>query len=206
MNPKVDHYFAEGCGRCALGGTPACKVHKWPREMAQLRMLLLGCGLTEEVKWDVPCYTFQNSNVIILAAFKEYCALSFFKGALLSDSEGILVKPGENTQAGRMLRFTDVREIVAMEDTIRAYIFEAIEVEKAGLKVPSMPRSELPIPSELQSKFEEDPAFQSAFTSLTLGRQRGYLHHFNAAKQSATRTARIEKCMSQIFLGKGLND
>ena len=108
MNPKVDHYFAEGCGRCALGGTPACKVHKWPREMAQLRMLLLGCGLTEEVKWDVPCYTFQNSNVIILAAFKEYCALSFFKGALLSDSEGILVKPGENTQAGRMLRFTDV--------------------------------------------------------------------------------------------------
>jgi uncharacterized protein YdeI (YjbR/CyaY-like superfamily) len=206
MNPKVDHYFAEGCGRCALGGTPACKVHNWPREMRQLRLLLLDCGLTEEVKWDVPCYTYQKSNVVILAAFKEYCAVSFFKGALLSDTEGILVKPGENTKAGRMIRFTDVAQIVQLEDTLRAYIFEAIEVEKAGLKVPSIPASALPIPAELQAQFDEDPAFHAAFKALTQGRQRGYLQHFSGAKQSATRTARIEKCRPMIFMGKGMGD
>ncbi len=206
MNPTVDPYFTEGCGRCPLGGTPACKVHQRPELLAILRKILLDCGLNEELKWGVPCYSFQNSNVLILAAFKGYCALSFFKGALLADEDGILEKPGEHTQAVRLIKFTDAREITQMEAILKAYIFEAIEVEKAGLKVAFQKGKELVFPDELQQILDEDPAFKAAFEALTPGRQRGYMLYFSAAKQSPTRLSRIEKCMPQIFNGKGLND
>jgi uncharacterized protein YdeI (YjbR/CyaY-like superfamily) len=205
MNPKVDIYFMDGCGRCSLGGTPDCKVHNWQKEMAYLRTILLDCLLTEELKWSVPVYTFHKNNIVILAAFKEYCALSFFKGALLYDAEGILSKPGENTQAVRLIRFTSVREIVELESVLKAYIYEAIEVEKADLKVDFKTNPE-PIPDELQKKFDEHPDFKTAFYALTQGRQRGYILHFSQSKQSQTRTARIEKYMPKIFEGKGFND
>ena len=205
MNPKVDIYFMDGCGRCPLGGTPDCKVHNWQKEMAYLRTILLDCLLTEELKWGVPCYTFQKNNIVILAAFKEYCALSFFKGALLHDAEGILSKPGENTQAARLIKFTNIREIVELESVLKAYIFEAIEVEKADLKVEFKKDSE-PIPDELRKKFDEYPDFKTAFYALTQGRQRGYILHFSQPKQAQTKTARIEKYMPRIFEGKGIND
>lgn len=206
MNPKVDLYLADGCGRCPLGGTPECKVHNWGPELERLRMIVLDCGLTEELKWSIPCYTFRNNNIVIVAAFKEYCALSFFKGALLNDAEGLLSLPGENTQAGRIIRFTDVREIVKLEDTLKSYIYEAIEVEKAGLKVHFKQPSEFNIPEEFQQKLDEMPALKTAFYALTPGRQRGYLLHFAAAKQSQTRASRVEKCIAQILNGKGLLD
>ncbi len=135
MNPEVDVYFTAGCGRCPLGNTPECKVNKWQAELEQLRKIVLECGLTEELKWGIPCYTFQKTNTVLIAAFNEYCAISFFKGALLHDSDGILMKPGENTQSARLIRFTNVREIIENKAILKAYIYEAIEVEKAGLKV-----------------------------------------------------------------------
>ena len=152
MNPKVDLYFTDGCGRCPLGGTPNCKVNSWQKEMKHIRRIILDCGLTEELKWGVPCYTFQKSNIAVLAAFKEYCSLSFFKGALLSDSNGILTQPTENTQSARLIRFTSVREILNLEPAIKAYLYEAMEVEKAGLKVDFKKVSELVIPEEFQKK------------------------------------------------------
>lgn len=206
MNPKVDHYFIAGCGRCPLADTPECKVHNWQEELQLLRSILLECGLTEELKWGVPCYTFQKNNVIILGAFKEYCMISFFKGALLSDTEGILTKPGENTQAGRVIRFTNVKQVVKLEAVLKAYIYEAIEVEKSGAKVTYKKADEYAIPDELTQKFKEDPEFKKAFYALTPGRQKGYIIHFSQPKQSATRVSRIEKCMSKIFEGKGFND
>jgi uncharacterized protein YdeI (YjbR/CyaY-like superfamily) len=206
MNPKVDTYLAEGCMRCSLGGTPQCKVHNWPEVLKALRKVILDCGLTEELKWGVPVYTHNGKNIVIMSAFKEYCALSFFKGVLLKDAAGILEKPGENTQAARLIRFTDVGKIVAMEPVLKAYIHEAIEVEKAGLKVELKKTSEYKIPEELQTRLDEDPAFRDAFEALTPGRQRGYLLYFSAAKQSKTREARIEKCIPKIFEGIGLND
>jgi uncharacterized protein YdeI (YjbR/CyaY-like superfamily) len=206
MNPKVDPYFTEGCGRCPLGGTPACKVNLWPQALAILRNILLDCGLHEVLKWGVPCYTFRNSNVLILAAFKDYCAVSFFKGALLADADGILDKPGTHTQAARLIKFTDAREITQMEPILKAYIFEAIEVEKAGLIVTFQKDTEIVFPDELQQVLDEDTVFKSAFEALTPGRQRAYMLYFSAAKQSPTRISRIEKCMAQIFKGKGLND
>jgi uncharacterized protein YdeI (YjbR/CyaY-like superfamily) len=206
MNPGVDHYLAEGCGRCPLGGTPACKVHAWSEELATLRTILLDSELTEEVKWKVPCYTFQNNNVVVLSALKEYCTVSFFKGALLQDPQGLLEKPGENTQAGRLLRFTSVQEIVARESIIKAYIAEAIAVEKAGLTVEFKKTEEFDIPEELVDQFDADPDFRAAFEALTPGRQRGYLLHFAGAKQAKTRVARIEKYRAQILAGKGLHD
>jgi uncharacterized protein YdeI (YjbR/CyaY-like superfamily) len=206
MNLTVDTYFTEGCGRCPLGGTPACKVHQWPQALALLRRILLDCGLHETSKWGVACYTIQNRNVVILAAFKEYCALSFFKGALLADAEGILDKPGEHTQAGRLIRFTDPRAITEMEAILKAYIFEAIEVEKAGLKVTFQKGSESVFPDELLQTMDDDPAFKAAFEALTPGRQRGYMLYFSGAKQSQTRISRIEKCKPQIFNGKGMQD
>ncbi|MGS2764439.1 YdeI/OmpD-associated family protein [Sinomicrobium sp. M5D2P9] len=205
MNPKVDNYIAEGCGRCPLGGTPGCKVHDWTEELEQLRTIALDCGLKEELKWGVPCYTFQENNIVIIGAFKEYCALSFFKGALLNDVNGILRKPGENTQSGRIVPFTGVREIVEMKTILKTYIYEAVEVEKAGLKV-SFKKNPEPVPKELQNKFEEFPALKTAFEALTPGRQRGYILHFSGAKQSATRESRIEKCIPKILSGKGLHD
>ncbi len=206
MNPQVDQYLMVGCGRCPLGGTPNCKVHAWPAELAKLRTILLDCGLTEEVKWKVPCYTFQGNNVVVMSALKEYCSLGFFKGALLQDPHGILEKPGENTQAARLIRFTSVQEIVALEPIVKAYLAEAIAVEKAGLTVDFKQIEEFEIPEELVDKFDEDPDLRAAFEALTPGRQRGYLLHFAAPKQAKTRTARIEKYREQIFAGKGLHD
>jgi len=204
-NPKVDAYLAEGCMRCKLGGTPKCKVHTWEEELKTLRGILLECGLTEELKWSQPCYTSQQRNTVMMSAFKEYCSLNFMKGSLLQDREGILVAPGENTQAGRQIRFTSVREIEAMEPTLKAYIYEAIEVEKAGLK-PSVRRNPEPIPAELQAKFDEAPLFRAAFENLTPGRQRAYILYFSAPKQSKTRQSRIDKYTEQILRGKGLNE
>jgi uncharacterized protein YdeI (YjbR/CyaY-like superfamily) len=206
MNPKVDEYFEVGCGRCPLGGTPDCKVHSWEEPMKELRRILLDTELTEEVKWSVPCYTYDGSNVLILSAFKDYCSLNFFKGVLLKDPEDWLVKPGPNTQASRLIRFTTVDEVLENEAIIKAYIEEAIAVEKAGLEVEYKATSDYDFPDELISAFEDDPAFESAFEALTPGRQRGYLLHFSSAKQSKTRTRRIEKSMERIFEGKGFHE
>lgn len=205
-NPKVDGYLSAGCGRCPLGGTPDCKVHNWQAELAQLRAILLACGLTEELKWGVPCYTHNNSNIALIHAFKEYCALSFFKGALLKDPQGLLIQQTENVQAGRQLRFTHAAQVAAQQAIITAYIDEAIAVEQAGLKVAFKKTEEFSIPEELQTRLNELPALKTAFEALTPGRQRGYLLHFAAPKQAKTRAARIEKFIPQILSGKGLND
>jgi uncharacterized protein YdeI (YjbR/CyaY-like superfamily) len=210
MNQHADTYFTAGCGRCAKGGTPACKVNTWAAELAALRALVLEAGLTEECKWGVPCYTFgddeKRGNVVIIHSFKEYCALLFFKGVLLKDPKGILIQQTENVQGARQLRFTDVREIVALKATIKAYLQEAIAVEKAGLKVSMKPTAEFAMPEEFQAKLDASPDLKTAFEALTPGRQRAYLLHFAAAKQSKTREARIEKCTPQILNGKGLLD
>jgi len=206
MNPKIDNYLAVGCGRCPLGGTPQCKVHNWDEELAQLRTILLDSELTEELKWRVPCYTFEGKNVLILTALKDYCTLSFFKGVLLKDEAGILVAQTENMQAERIIKFTGVDEIVKMTDIIKAYINEAIEIEKAGLEVEYKQTSDFEVPEELRQKFEEDPYFKTAFKALTQGRQRGYLLHFSGAKQSKTRISRIEKHVQNIIDGRGLHD
>jgi uncharacterized protein YdeI (YjbR/CyaY-like superfamily) len=191
MNPMVNVFLS--------------KAKKWQEEFEKLRMIILDCQLTEELKWGKPCYTFQKSNIVIIQGFKEYCALMFCKGALLNDPNGILKKPGENTQAARQIRFTNVREIVEMEPTLKAYIYEAIEAEKAGLKV-NFKKNPEPTPEELQNKLDEIPALKTAFDALTPGRQRAYILYFSAAKQSKTRESRVEKCMQQILNGKGLDD
>ena len=192
MNPKVDFFFS--------------KAKKWQEEFQRLRMIILGCQLTEELKWGCPCYTFQQRNIVLIHGFKEYCALLFFKGALLKDAKGILIQQTENVQAARQIRFTNVREIVKMEPTLKAYIKEAIEVEKAGLKVNYKKTTEFKIPDEFQNKLDEIPALKTAFDALTPGRQRGYLFYFSQPKQSKTRASRVEKCMQQILNGKGLDD
>jgi uncharacterized protein YdeI (YjbR/CyaY-like superfamily) len=192
MNPKVDGYLR--------------KAKKWQEELEKLRMIILDCQLAEELKWGKPCYTFQKSNIVVIIPLKEYCALMFCKGALLTDANGILIKPGENTQAGRWIKFTSVREIVEMETILKAYIYEAIEVEKAGLKVNFKKTTEFVIPEEFQNKLDEIPALKTAFDALTPGRQRAYILFFSAPKQSKTRESRVEKCMQQILHGKGLND
>jgi uncharacterized protein YdeI (YjbR/CyaY-like superfamily) len=192
MDPKVDGYLR--------------KAKKWQEELEKLRMIILDCQLAEELKWGKPCYTFQKSNIVIIIPLKEYCALMFCKGALLTDANGILIKPGENTQAGRWIKFTSVREIVEMETILKAYIYEAIEVEKAGLKVNFKKTTEFVIPEEFQNKLDEIPALKTAFDALTPGRQRAYILFFSAPKQSKTRESRVEKCMQQILHGKGLND
>ena len=192
MNPKVDVYFS--------------KAKKWQEELEKLRMIFLDCQLTEELKWGKPCYTFQKRNIVVILPLKEHCALLFCKGALLNDANGILIKPGENTQAGRQIRFTNVREIVEMETILKAYIYEAVEVEKAGLKVNFKKITEFIIPEEVQNKLDEIPALKTAFDALTPGRQRAYILYFSAPKQSKTRVSRVEKCMQQILNGKGLND
>ena len=192
MNPKVDLFFS--------------KAKKWREELEKLRMIVLDCGLTEELKWGHPCYTFQKRNIVLIHGFKEYCALLFFKGALLKDAKGILIQQTENVQAARQIRFTNVREIVKMKPILKAYIHEAIEVEKAGLKVNLKKTSEFTIPEEFQNKLDEIPALKTAFEALTPGRQRAYILYFSAAKQSKTRESRVEKCMPQILNGKGLDD
>ena len=192
MNPKVDVHLS--------------RAKKWQEEMEKLRMILLHCQLTEELKWGKPCYTFQKSNIIIIIGLKEYCALMFCKGVLLNDANGILIKPGENTQAGRWIKFTSVREIVEMEPILKAYIYEAIEVEKAGLKVNYKKTTEFIIPEEFQNQLDEIPALKTAFDALTPGRQRAYILYFSAPKQSKTRESRVEKYVQQILDGKGLDD
>lgn len=205
MTRSVDQYLIAGCGRCPLGGTPDCKVHRWTAELALLRDIVLDCGLTETSKWGVPCYTFQNSNVLLLGAFKAYCAVSFFKGVLLKDPQGILVKPGANSQADRVIKFTGIEEIEQVEADLKDCIYEAIEVEKAGLKVNFKKQPE-PLPEELEMELEEDPVLKSAFEALTPGRQRGYVLYFSAPKQSKTRVSRIEKYVGKILNGEGLHD
>jgi len=191
-NPKVDVWIS--------------KAKKWKKEMKKLRAVVLDCGLTEELKWYQPCYTFQGRNIVLIHGFKEYCALLFFKGALLKDPNRILITQTENTQAARQIRFTNVREIVEMGPILKTYIREAIEVERAGLKVSLKKTSEFIIPEEFQNALDEIPALKTAFDALTPGRQRGYILYFSAAKQSKTRESRIEKCKRQILKGKGLND
>lgn len=206
MNPKIDTYLAVGCGRCSLGNTPECKVHNWTEELKTLREIVLKCGLTEELKWSVPCYTFEGNNIAIVSAFKEYCSISFFKGVLLKDTNGILSRQGENSQSGRLVKFTDVRQIIEKASILKEYIAEAIEIEKAGLKVEYKDVSEYEMPEELQNKFDENSSFKAAFNALTPGRQKGYILYFSQPKQSKTRESRIEKCLPRIFVGKGLND
>jgi uncharacterized protein YdeI (YjbR/CyaY-like superfamily) len=205
MTTSADVFFTDGCGRCARGGTPQCKVHTWEQPLKALRSLILECGLTEESKWGVPCYTYQGHNILMLGAFNDSCVLSFLKGALLQDTKGVLTKPGESTQSGRVIRFTHVNEVHDLATDIKAYIFEAIEVEKAGLKVEFKKQLE-PIPSELQSKMDEIPAFRAAFEALTPGKQRGYILHISQAKQSETRASRVVNCMPKIMLGKSMQD
>ncbi|MGD0037548.1 MAG: YdeI family protein [Bacteroidota bacterium] len=191
MNPKADFFFS--------------KAKKWQEEFEKLRMIILDCQLTEELKWRKPCYTFRQSNIVIIQGFREYCALMFFKGVLLNDTNDVLSKIG-NTQAARQIRFTNVREIVKMAPILKAYIHEAIEVEKAGLKVQYKKTSDFIIPEEFQNKLDEMPALKTAFDALTPGRQRAYIFHFSQPKQSKTRESRVEKCIQQILNGKGLND
>jgi uncharacterized protein YdeI (YjbR/CyaY-like superfamily) len=190
MNPKVDVYISNS--------------KKWQEELEKLRMIILDCQLTEELKWGVPCYTFQKSNIVLIHVFKEYCAILFVKGALLKDANDILITQTENVQAARQIRFTNVREIVEKETILKAYIYEAIEVEKAGLKVNFKKTTEFIIPEEFQNKLDEIPALKTAFDALTPGRQRAYILYFSAPKQSKTRESRVEKCMQQILNGKGL--
>ena len=206
LNPAVDNYLAVGCGRCPLGGTPECKVHTWEAELPALRQILLDCGLTEELKWSMPCYTYEGSNILIMSAFKEYCALNFFKGSLLDDPHDILFQPTANTQAGRLIQFTDVQTIREMAPILKQYVQAAIEVEKAGLQVEYKSVGDFEVPEELQEKLQEDPAFKAAFEALTPGRQKGYLIYFAGAKQAKTRRDRIEKFTPKIFEGKGWSD
>ena len=192
MNPKVDFFFD--------------KAKKWQEEFEKLRMIILDCGLTEELKWGQPCYSFEKSNIVLIHGFKEYCALLFFKGALLNDAKGILIQQTENVQAARQIRFTNVREIGKMEKLLKAYIHEAIEVEKAGLRVKLKKTAEFKVPVEFQNKLDKNASLKKAFNALTPGRQRGYLFYFSQPKLSQTRETRIEKCIPQILDGKGLND
>ena len=192
MNPKVDTFLNQ--------------ADQSQEEMTELRTILLDCGLVEEWKWRSPCYSFQKSNVAIIGGFKTHCVLSFFKGALLHDADGMLEKPGENSQAARVIRFNNLQEIRAKEATLKAYVFEATEVEKAGLSIDFKEKNELVLVEELLHKFEELPAFKTAFEALTPGRQRGYNLFFSAGKQSKTRISTIEKYVQRILDGKGIND
>src|SRR6218665_796726 len=192
LNPKVDEYLS--------------KVEKWRKESEKLRMIVLDCRLTEELKWGCPCYTFQKKNIVIIQGFKEYCALLFIKGALLKDARGILIRQTKNVQAARQIRFVHIREIVALEPVLKAYIYEAIEAEKSGLKADFKEKNELVFPEEFQNKLDKIPALKKTFGALTPGRQRAYVLYFSQPKQSKTREARVEKYMPQILKGKGLYD
>ncbi len=192
MNPKVDWYFS--------------KNDRWQQEIEAMRSIALDCGLTEELKWGCPSYSFQKNNIVLIHVFKEYCAFLLFKGVLLKDPNGILIQQTENVQVARQIRFTNLQQIIELESVLKAYIFEAIEVEKAGLKVELKKTAEFTIPEEFQTKLDEFPALETAFKALTPGRQRAYLLHFSQAKQSKTRQSRIEKYIPKILEGKGLDD
>ncbi|GAA6769134.1 YdeI/OmpD-associated family protein [Flavobacterium johnsoniae] len=191
-NPKVDFFFD--------------KADKWQQELNLMRTISLECQLTEELKWGVPCYTFQNANIVLIHSFKEYCAFLFFKGALLKDTDSILIQQSENVQAARQIRFTNLQEIIDLKAVLKTYIYQAVEVEKAGLKVELKKTSEFEVAEEFQKKLDEMPNLQKAFYALTPGRQRAYLLHFSQPKQSKTRESRVEKNISNILDGKGLND
>lgn len=191
-NPKVDAFLR--------------KAEKWREEFEKLRKIIFDCGLTEELKWGVPCYTLEGKNVVLIHGFKEYCAILFIKGALLKDANHILIQQTGNVQAGRQVRFTNVHEIAEIEPILKGYIHEAVELEKAGAKVEFKKTTDYKIPEEFQKKLDENPAFKTAFEALTPGRQRAYLYYFSQPKQSKTREARVEKSMGQILKGKGLND
>jgi len=192
MNPKVDFFFD--------------KAKKWQKEYEKLRTVILDCGLTEELKWGCPCYTFENRNIILIHGFKEYCAVLFFKGALLADPESILVQQTENVQSARQVRFTSLAQIVKMERVLKSYVYEAIEVERAGLKVKYKKTSQFKIPDEFQNKLDKTSKLKTAFEALTPGRQRAYIFYFSQPKLSKTRTSRVEKYVKQILNGKGLDD
>jgi len=192
MNPKVDFYFNN--------------AKNWQEELERLRSIILSCGLNEELKWGVPCYTFQESNIVLIHVFKAYCAILFFKGALLKDTENILIQQTKNTQATRQVRFTRIQEILDVAPILKRYINEAIEVEKAGLKVDFKKTEAYAVPEEFQNKLDAIPALKTAFGALTPGRKRAYYLYFSAPKQSKTRTSRVEKCIPQILNGKGLNE
>ncbi|XOV93742.1 MAG: YdeI family protein [Bacteroidota bacterium] len=192
MNPKVEFFFS--------------KASKWQEEYKRLRTIILDCGLTEELKWGQPCYTFKNANVILIHGFKEYCAVLFPKGVLLKDQDGILIQQTENVQSARQVRFTGIKDIVNVESSLKNYIYEAIEVEKAGLKVKLKETKDYKVPDEFKAALDRDPKLKTAFEALTPGRQRAYLFHFSQPKKSETRESRIEKAIPDIFKGKGLND
>ena len=192
MNPKVDFYFR--------------KPIQWQKEVALLRTIVLECGLEEDLKWGCPCYVFNRKNIVLIHDFKEYCALLFFKGALLKDEKGILIQQTENVQSARQARFTNVSDINKLKATLKAYIYEAIEVEKAGLKVELKKPAQFKMADELKQALDRNPRLKDAFKALTPGRQRAYLLHFSSPKQAKTREARIEKCTPMILRGKGLND
>lgn len=192
MDPRVDDYLN--------------KVTKWHDELTQLRRIVLDCGLHEELKWKVPCYTMNGGNVVLIHAFKDYCALLFMKGSLLQDTHNLLIQQTENVQSGRQIRFTELKQLIELEPVLKTYIFQAIEVEKAGLKVAHKTTEEFAVPEELTARLEQDPELKKAFEALTPGRQRAYLLHFSAPKQSATRESRIDKAIHRIMKGKGIND
>lgn len=191
-NPKVDWYFA--------------KTEKWQKETELMRGIALSCGLDEELKWGCPCYMSESSNVVLIHVFKDYCAYLFFKGALMKDPEKILIRQTENVQAARQVRFTSLKDVTRLKSVLKSYIKQAIEIEKSGMKVPMKKTKAFEMPEEFESKLKKTPALKKAFEKLTPGRQRGYLLHFSSAKQAKTREARIEKCISQIMKGKGLDD
>ena len=192
MNPKVDWFFD--------------KATQWQKEFEKLRSIILDCGLHEELKWGQPCYTYENRNIVLIHGFKEYCALLFFKGALMGDANGILIQQTENVQSARQIRFTNVKEIAKLEKALKAYIYEAIEVEKAGLKVAYKKTADYKMPEEFQKKLNKSATLKKAFEALTPGRQKAYIFYFSQAKQAKTREARVEKYLKQILLGKGLED
>uniref|UniRef100_UPI00404709EF YdeI/OmpD-associated family protein n=1 Tax=Algoriphagus sp. TaxID=1872435 RepID=UPI00404709EF len=204
-NTQIDQFLIEGCMRCPKGATPACKVHNWTDILEFLRQLLLETELQEERKWGMPTYTLNGKNVVILGVFKESCVLSFLKGGLLEDPYQILERPGPNSQEGRFIRFTLLSRAQEIEDKIKEYILQAIEVERSGKKSISKPTIPV-LPKELNQKFAEHPGLEAAFLALTPGRQRGYVIHFSEAKQSATCLNRIEKYLPKIFAGKGMMD
>lgn len=206
MNPKVDAYLIEGCGRCPHGGTPQCKVNNWQQVLEQLRLILLDTGLTEGLKWGIPCYMHNNKNILLLAAFKNHCSINFFKGVLLKDPREFLAAPGENSQASRLLKFKNKQEVFDKEPMLREFIKQAVDIEKAGLKIDFKAKKELLLCKEFQDTLKKNPALQAAFEKLTPGRKRAYNIYFSQPKQAKTRYTRINKYMRRILDGKGLTD
>ena len=203
---SIEEYFTEGCGRCKHHKTPQCKIHLWPVELQVMRELCLESGLNEDLKWSQPVYTLNGKNIVMIAVFKNYCALGFFKGVLMSDPHGLLSFAGENSNSTKMFRIEKTDDLLNSVDVLKEYLKEAIEIEKSGAKIHNKPVAEYDVPEELTAYFETDSEFEKAFKSLTPGRQRGYLMHFKQAKQSKTRIARIEKYRDHIFSGKGFQE